>query len=106
MRKLLSTEIDSEFDQFWRAFPRKVGKGDARTCFDRARKKTTLAKMLGTLAWQRNTPQWLKNGGAYVPHASTWLNGERWDDEPFETPMLKEKTVNNLKAVDEWLNEG
>jgi hypothetical protein len=105
MRNVNSTELETDFDTFWRAYPRKVSKGDARNCFTRAIKKTTLAKMLEALAWQRNQPQWLKNGGAYVPHASTWLNGERWDDEPFETPMLKEQTVNNLSAVRAWLNE-
>jgi hypothetical protein len=97
---------DPQFDEFWASYPRKVGKGEARKCFDKAIQKTTLTRMLATIAWQRHTPQWLKNGGAYVPHPATWLNGERWDDEPFETPMLKEKTVNNLRAVDEWLRDG
>jgi hypothetical protein len=25
--------------------------------------------------------QWQKDNGEYIPHASTWLNGRRWEDE-------------------------
>lgn len=94
---------DPQFDAFWQAYPRKVGKGEARNVFARAIRKTTLDRMLDALSWQRNQPQWLKNGGAYVPHPSTWLNGERWDDEPFHnTPQLKETTVRTLDAGRRW----
>lgn len=27
-------------------------------------------------------PRWAENEARYVPHAATWLNGERWNDEP------------------------
>jgi hypothetical protein len=38
-------------------------------------------EMIAALEWQTRQPQWLK-GLEYVPHAATWLRGERWDDEP------------------------
>jgi hypothetical protein len=96
----------NDFEIFWRAYPRKVGKADARRVFDRAIKKTTLERMLETLSWQRTQDQWLRDGGAYIPHPSTWLHGERWEDEPSETPTLKKQTLNNLRAIDQWLKEG
>jgi len=85
----------NEFDQFWAAYPRKTGKGAARTSFAKAIKKTTLAKMLRTLAWQRESEQWLSG---FIPHPTTWLNQERWDDEP-TPPSLKSKNARSLKAL-------
>ena len=29
----------------------------------------------------KRSSQWTKDGGAYIPHATTWLNGERWTVE-------------------------
>jgi hypothetical protein len=28
-----------------------------------------------------NTIEWTKEGGSFIPHASTYLNQERWEDE-------------------------
>ena len=25
--------------------------------------------------------QWARDGGRYIPHPTTWLNGERWNDD-------------------------
>ena len=25
--------------------------------------------------------QWIKDGGNFIPHAATWLNQQRWEDE-------------------------
>ena len=27
------------------------------------------------------TEQWMRGNGQFIPHASTWLRGERWEDE-------------------------
>lgn len=78
------------FDRFWEAYPRKVGKGAARKAYDRAASKlqsedrAPLATMLAAL--ERVIPTW--DDPEFIPHASTWLNGERWDDEP-ELPPPK-----------------
>ncbi|MNH08813.1 hypothetical protein D3C79_682460 [compost metagenome] len=31
-------------------------------------------------AWTVST-DWTKDGGQFIPHAATWLNGKRWEDE-------------------------
>lgn len=89
----------TEFDIFWMAYPRRTGKGAARKAFDKARQKTTLQVMLNALEWQRQQEQWLSNGGAYIPHPSTWLNQERWEDEPVALPQLKESSARTLRAI-------
>lgn len=75
-----------QFDTFWKNFPRKVGKGDARKAFATAIKKTSLDVMLDALRWQTTQPAWTKDGGVFIPYPATWLRAERWEDEPFHAP--------------------
>jgi len=71
------------FDLFWEIYPRKVGKGAARKAWKKIKEPgLTLEKIEGALAWQKNTEQWGKDHGAYIPHPSTYLNEERWLDGP------------------------
>ena len=67
------------FDLFWAAYPLKKSKKDARKAF--AKVKAPLDTLLAALERQKKTPDWTKDGGRYIPYASTWLNGERWEDE-------------------------
>ena len=62
-----------------------------------------LAEILAALDWQKQSPDWLKNGGQFVPYASSYLNGRRWEDEPpqndaparSDTPKLRWSTNEN-----------
>lgn len=85
----------TEFDQFWSAYPRKAGKPVARKAFDKAITKTTLAAMLTALKWQRQTEQWLEG---IIPHPTTWLNQERWHDEP-PPPGLNKKNARAVRGI-------
>ena len=68
------------FDTFWKAYPRKSNKAFARRCFDKVKvNQELLDKMLKAIAQQKKSTQWQKP--EYIPHPSTWLNGERWEDE-------------------------
>ena len=40
-----------------------------------------LDKLLNALERQKQSPAWKKDGGQYIPHPATWLNGHRWEDE-------------------------
>ena len=73
------------FELFWSAYPRRIAKAKAREAFVKAMRKTTLDVMLTALEWQREQESWqqrdLDGVLRYVPHPSSWLNGERWEDE-------------------------
>lgn len=73
---------DALFDTFWKAYPRKVGKDEARKAFDK-RKPTPelLNAILAAIEVQRQTLDWQKDGGQFIPHPATWLNQGRWQDE-------------------------
>ena len=37
--------------------------------------------MIEAVEKQKDSKQWKEANGQYIPHPSTWLNGERWEDE-------------------------
>jgi len=84
---------EKEFDEFWAAYPRKVGKGQARKAYATAL-KTTDAAILLTAVQRIPKPEDME----FFPHPSTWLNGERWLDEtgPSENG---EDTYDDFKAA-------
>ena len=74
--------LPASFDRFWSAYPRHVGKQAAAKVFGKlAPDDELLGVMLAALGRQRDSEQWQRDGGQYVPHPATWLKGRRWEDE-------------------------
>lgn len=68
------------FDEFWAKYPRKEGKKNAKAAWNKLRPTgELLIKVMGGLARWVKSDQWAGQG--VIPHASTWLNGWRWEDE-------------------------
>lgn len=67
------------FDDFWREYPRKVSKKDARKAWGRAVKIELPAVII--MGLKRQIPFLESRPLEFRPHAATWLNGERWEDE-------------------------
>lgn len=72
--------VDDEFAEWYDAYPRKRGKGQAAKAYRAARKKAGAQVLLTAIRQQE--PALTAKGPEYVPYPATWLNGERWDDEP------------------------
>ena len=73
---------DGWFEKFWSVYPRKVNKVGARKAFDRIRPdESLLGRIIAAVEKQRTSDQWTKDGGQFIPHPATWLNGHRWEDE-------------------------
>jgi len=76
--------ILSSFDTFWQIYPRKIGKGAARKKWDTLKKIGNLAPLetiLQAINQQKQSEQWTKDSGEFIPYPTTWLNQERWSDE-------------------------
>lgn len=79
----LVPEDDLQFARFWAAYPRRVAKKDARKAWAKLRPSPSMVdRMIATLEWQAAQPAWTKDHGAYIPYPASWLNAERWTDEP------------------------
>jgi hypothetical protein len=75
------------FDQFWEAYPRKVGKGSARRSWKRIRPGPALRQLiLNSLAQHTYSHDWTREYGRFIPYPATFLNQERWDDELVDPP--------------------
>ena len=72
----------ADFAEFWSLYPRRVAKKEAEKAFKQIHWTPELWEEVKAAieAW-KGSEQWQKDGGAYIPHASTWLRGERWTDE-------------------------
>lgn len=76
------TYDDPGFQAFWSAYPKKAAKISALKAFEKINPdRVLLSQMIGALKAWCKTEQWQKDGGQFIPHASTWLNGRRWEDE-------------------------
>ena len=69
----------ADFDQFWKAYPKKVGKQDAREAFSKV--NVPLKTLLDALCQQDQSAQWNRDGGRFIPNPATWLKQKRWEDE-------------------------
>lgn len=70
------------FEGFWHAYPRKIGKDAAQKAYAKRKPDAELhQRMLSALERQRRDPQWVRDGGQFIPHPATWLNQGRWQDE-------------------------
>ena len=70
------------FDRFWSVYPRKVSKVSALKAFEKLKvDEELLNTMISAIEKQKKSDQWVRDGGQYIPHPSTWLNQRRWEDE-------------------------
>lgn len=85
-------EVDDSFHTFWDAYPKKVDKRRAYEAFKRLKvTPELLAVILKALSAQKQSEQWQEAGGRFIPHATTWLNGRRWEDIPTAPPRKEPK---------------
>jgi len=92
------------FEVFWEKWPRREAKPAARRAWAKIPIAEYSALMSGLEMW-RKSEQWTRG---IVPHAATWLNGKRWEDE-VETlapsngakggSRAEQRTRNNLRAA-------
>ena len=77
-----SLKQQERFDRFWEAYPKKRSIGQAERAWVKINPDDKLLKeMLDSLERWKRSREWLREGGQYIPHPSTWLNAKGWEDE-------------------------
>ncbi len=87
-----------EFEDFWSRYPIKSAKQSALKAWLKLSPNQALRmEIREALEAQKKSDQWQRG---FIPHASTWLNGERWNDE---LPAAREakKTPEEI-SNEEW----
>lgn len=76
------TDCSDLFNQFWAAYPKHIAKQSAVKAFEKLKPDEKLLEaMLKAIELQKESKQWEKDGGAFIPYPATWLNQRRWEDE-------------------------
>ena len=101
--------FSDDFNRFWEKYPRKVSKGQAWKTWQKLQKDGTLPDvdtLIEAVRWRQLEPDWEKDGGKYIPHASTWLNACGWEDEGCKAPEQIPNDPREERAVEICKNHG
>jgi DNA-binding transcriptional MocR family regulator len=92
------TYSDSQFEEFWNHYPKKVDKGAAIRAFRKALKTHPARDVIEgaqRYAEDSNLPD-----KQYIKNPATWLNAEAWNNGP-----LPARKKTDRKALEEWAND-
>lgn len=102
------TTLLDRFNRFWEIWPKKVAREAARKAWMKLKPDEELAaQIVEAVESQKRSSQWIKDNGQFIPHAATWLNGRRWEDElPSSggTRAINESRGERDRCGSEWSN--
>ena len=76
-----SADMDG-FALFWQEYPRKAAKAAALKAWQKLNPSQELVeRILAHVRDHKRSPDWIKDGGQFVPYPATFLNGQRWEDD-------------------------
>lgn len=90
--------VVEQFNKFWEKYPRKTAKAPAQKAYAKAHMKISFEEIMEKLDIFIESHKDTKK--QFMPHASTWLNQERWNDE-YET---ENKLDTQKEVLREMLN--
>jgi len=91
---------EQAFNEFWKAYPKKVNKKGCFTSFKRIKHlKDEMPLIMAALQNFKASKQWQKDNGQYIPNPQTFINQERWKDQQEQT---REQQLNNIN-MDGWV---
>lgn len=92
--------MESDFAEFYRAYPRKKGRLHAQKAYARARKMASHADIMAGLMLYLAAVEDAE--AHYIKHPATWLNSGGWMDEPDNnrSPLLQSV----LRSYEEYVD--
>lgn len=74
--------LEASFNRFWEAYPRKTAKQQAFKAWAKLNPDSELVeRIIAAIERQKQSDQWKRDNGQFIPYPTTWLNGGRWEDE-------------------------
>jgi hypothetical protein len=117
LEELSKKNLDTNpvFEDFWKIYPRKVGKQAALKAFEKAVKCAKAEEILEGAKRYANDPNRVD---AFTAHPTTWLNAGRWTDAPLperiktgdekraeEQRIIQERRQREIEATLRWQKE-
>lgn len=100
LKKTTSKDIstfESEFDEFWVAYPRKTAKGAAKKAFLKAVTELGSSELVIDGAVRMSKDPNLPDA-QFIPYPATWLNSEGWENEPYPARVRTREELATLTA--------
>jgi len=97
-RETATLQKQESFARFWTEYPKKIAKPQAFKSFMKVSEDVEV--LIAAVKRQKLSDQWTKDGGKFIPHPSTWLNGERWNDETASIPEVFRANGKTMMGVD------
>jgi hypothetical protein len=89
---------DSQFEEFWNHYPKKVDKGAALRAFRKAAKNEDVTLVIDGAKRYAEDPNLPEK--QFIKNPATWLNAEAWNNGP-----LPARKKTDRKALEEWAND-
>ena len=118
-----------EFENWWATYPRKVGKRKAETAWKSALTRTDVETLNAATQQFADHHKQACTESRFIPHATTWLNRDGWNDELPQVPntttapgrlsnaevarqlqernaqdQAQQRELSNAEAMQAWLN--
>lgn len=85
----LTLNVKADFDEFWGNYPRKQSKPVAKKAWDKLNPDSELlAVMIENIQARLAAGEWDLNDKLYIPHAATYLNQRRFEDEVIQSKAI------------------
>jgi hypothetical protein len=106
IKEIINVQNVSEtgWTDFWKLYPRKQGKGSGYRAYLKALDIIDKAELLEAVARFNADPNRPTNA-KYLPMPATWLNEERWGDDPYPGDN-KVLSAEDLKRMEEEAERG
>lgn len=92
------------FDEFWHLYPRKAGKSEAAKAWGKAIKDgADSTSLLAALKAHADYYRAAETEQQFIPHASTWLNQKRYEDDP--PPLPRRQSAGPATAPHDMTDE-
>ena len=104
---LTQSQLES-FEKFWAVWPNKKSRGQAEVTWGNLNPSDIdLENILTGVERSRKYDSRFREGGRFIPHASTWLNAKGWLDEfntapSSDNPAVAQNRFVNFEQHDDW----
>jgi hypothetical protein len=88
-----------DFEQWWRLYPKRVGQGHARKCFEKIIKLGLATVEQLKVGAMRYALQREGQDQKFTKHPATWLNAEGWNDEPAKPAAFSTRATNGYARI-------
>ena len=102
-----ANSLEQRFESWWQSYPKKRNRGQALRAWKVIKPTDVLTtQMIIAIEAARQSPDWQKQGGKFIPYPATWLRAQGWlDDYQVDVGTLTQPTgacgatVANLQAL-------